>query len=78
MEWDGTVYATSTCGAGTSCTGPTYVKPGKYSATVCATPGSLTGPDGGVPQCVTSGPVQCATVEFDFPSSTVVKGTVGP
>jgi hypothetical protein len=45
---------------------------------MCATPGKIVGPDGGVQQCVTSGQSKCGTVDFDFPSSTVVKGTVGP
>lgn len=78
MDWDGTSYVTSTCGAGTSCMELRYAKPGKYTATFCATPGKLTGPDGGTRQCVASGPAQCGQVEFDFPSATVVKGTVGP
>lgn len=78
MDWDGTVYQGSTCGAGSSCVEPTFASPGKYTATFCATPGTLTGPDGGLGQCVTSGSPKCGTVIFDFPSSVVVKGTVGP
>lgn len=78
LDWDGRNYVTSTCGAGTSCVEPAYAKPGKYTATMCATPGKLTGPDAGPRQCITSGPVKCGSVEFDFPSSTLVKGTVGP
>ena len=78
MEWDGTNYVTSTCGAGKSCTEPTYAKPGKYTATMCATPGKLTGPDAGARVCVASGAAKCGSVEFDFPLSSVVKGTVGP
>jgi hypothetical protein len=78
LTWDGTNYITSTCGTGTSCTEPSFAKPGKYTATMCATPGKLSGPDAGPRQCVTNGPEKCGSVEFDFPSSTVVKGTVGP
>jgi hypothetical protein len=83
LDWDGTYYTTSTCvpagAVGTNaCRTPAHAKPGTYTATFCATHGILTGPDGGIQQCVTSGPPKCGSVEFDFPSSTVVKGTVGP
>ena len=78
LNWDGSYLATSTCGPGTSCLEPAVAPPGKYTATFCATPGKLMGPDGGFQQCVPSGPAKCASVKFDFPSSTVVKGTVGP
>jgi hypothetical protein len=78
LDWDGSYLATSTCGPGTSCLEPAVAPAGKYTATFCATPGKLTGPDGGFQQCVTSGPPKCGSVEFDLPSSVVVKGTVGP
>jgi len=78
VDWDGTVYTGSTCGAGLSCVEATFATPGKYTATFCATPGTLIGPDGGLHQCVTTDPPKCGSVTFDFPSSTVVKGTVGP
>ena len=79
LDWDGSSYVTSTCGTGTACTGPAFAPPGKYTATFCATPGKLTGPDGGFQQqCVTNGSPKCASVEFDLPSSVVVKGAVGP
>jgi hypothetical protein len=78
LDWDGSYNVTSTCGTGTSCVATTYANPAKYTAKMCATPGKITGPDGGVQQCVNSGQSKCGSVEFDFPSSTVVKGTVGP
>jgi hypothetical protein len=79
MEWNGSYYARSTCGTGTSCVESVFAKPGKYTATMCATPGKLAGPDGSVQgQCVPSGPAKCSSVVFDFPSGTVAKGTVGP
>ena len=77
LDWDGKYNATSTCGTGTSCVTFTYASPGRYTAKMCATPGKIEGPDGGVQQCVTSGPPKCGSVDFDFPSSTIVKGTVG-
>lgn len=78
LEWDGSHTVASTCGAGTSCIETVYAPPGRYTAEMCATPGKLTGLDGGVQQCVTTGPAKCSSVDFDFPSSTVVRGTVGP
>lgn len=78
LVWDGSYYATSTCGSGTSCSEQTFAPPGKYIAVYCATPGVLTGRDGGPPHCTTTGPEKCGSVDFDFPSSTVVKGTLGP
>lgn len=68
----------TSCGTGKSCAEPVFAKPGKYTAKMCVTPGKLTGPDAGQRQCVTTGPEKCGSVEFDFPSSTVVKGAVGP
>ena len=75
FDWDGHYFAQSTCGAGMTCLAPQYAKPGRYTATFCATPGTLT--NDSLPQCVTSGPAQCTSVEFDYPSSNVVKGTLG-
>jgi hypothetical protein len=78
LEWDGTYGAQSTCGMGTACVGAAYAKPGKYTATMCATPGTLVASDAGPAQCVPSGPAKCGHVEFDFPSSAVAMGTIGP
>ncbi len=79
LDWDGSYNTTSTCGPGTTCVQSVFAKPGTYTAKMCATPGDLTGPDGGFQQqCVNTGPPKCGSVQFDFPSSTVVKGTVGP
>jgi hypothetical protein len=78
LNWDGSYYGAWTCGSGTSCLEPTFAPPGRYTATYCATPGTLHKPDGGAAQCVVSGPEKCTSVDFDFPSMTVVKGAVGP
>jgi hypothetical protein len=78
LDWDGRYNVMSTCGGSTACVTYAYANPGRYTAKMCATPGKITGADAGVPQCETSGPAKCGSVEFDFPSSTVVQGTVGP
>jgi hypothetical protein len=78
MAWDGGYATRSTCRGGTSCLETSYVQKGRYIAEMCATPGTLTGPDAGLWQCVASGPATCGQVEFDFPSGGVVKGQVGP
>jgi hypothetical protein len=79
VQWDGSYGTISTCGlAGTTCVGTAFAKPGRYTATMCATPGMLTGGDAEPPQCVASGPPKCGHVAFDFPSSVVAMGTIGP
>ena len=81
LSWDGTYYPSSTCTLNqtqVSCVEPAFAKPGKYTAEFCATPGTLSGPDGGPRKCVASGPLKCSTIDFDFPSSATVKGTLGP
>jgi hypothetical protein len=79
VQWDGAYSTISTCGfAGTTCIGTAFAKPGRYTATMCATPGTLIGGDAGPPQCVASGPPKCGHVAFDFPSSVVAMGTIGP
>jgi hypothetical protein len=42
---------------------------------MCATPGTLTSPDGGgVPSCTATGAIECVDVPFDLPSTTVAEG----
>jgi hypothetical protein len=77
LEWDGIYDTQSTCGTGTACVLATYAKPGKYTATMCATPGTLIASDAGPVQCMPTGPAKCGHVEFDFPSSVVAMGTIG-
>jgi hypothetical protein len=76
LAWNGAYYASSTCGAGMACFEPTFAKPGTYTATMCATPGTLSTSDPA--ECMPSGPAKCGTVTFDFPSATAAMGTVGP
>lgn len=71
--WNGVYYAASArCGA--SCgTVPYYVPPGHYLAQLCATPGTMSTPDGGQPLCTKSGAPVCGpTVPFTYPSDTPI------
>jgi hypothetical protein len=79
--WDGSYFQASTCGAGKSCFEDACAPPGKYLAHMCAYPD---GEDGGAgpfcsfnPQAVPAKAV-CVEVPFDFPSTGVVEGTIGP
>jgi len=75
LKWDGTFYKTSTCGQGTSCYAPGQVPAGKYVARMCATPGTLSTPDGGfVSTCTATGPTACVDVPFEYPGPTPVVG----
>jgi hypothetical protein len=76
LDWDGGYYVTSSCGSGRACTQKTFAKPGRYRAKFCATPGNLTETNG-MPQCLPSGAERCGSIEFDFPSKSLVTGTVG-
>jgi hypothetical protein len=78
FDWDGTVYSSSTCGAGSMCDAAERAPPGRYTATFCATPGTLVGPDGSIPECNQTGSTRCASVTFDFPKDALVQGTLGP
>jgi hypothetical protein len=76
LQWDGGYYTGSTCGEGTACSALTYALPGN-TATLCATPGTLAGMDAGASRCVPTGPMECSSVDFDFPSTTPVNGVLG-
>ncbi len=72
QSWDGGYQGPSACGA--SCLVPTYAPPGQYVAQFCATPGTLTMPDGGEPVCTAMGTEVCGPmVPFTFPSATPVE-----
>jgi hypothetical protein len=72
--WDGQVHSMSTCGMNTTCYQARHVPAGRYLAVMCATPGRLTGSDGGAPTCQATGPPQCIEVPFDLPSAAPVVG----
>jgi hypothetical protein len=75
--WDGAYTGSSTCGASqTSCFETRYAPPGRYLARFCATPGTVTQPDAGLPVCTASGPTACTETWFDFPAAAQVQLTL--
>jgi hypothetical protein len=72
--WDGTYFTPSMCGQGNACANANCAPPGRYVATMCA--GVKNNPD--MMFCETDPNQQCVDVEFDYPTSQVVRGTVGP
>jgi hypothetical protein len=72
MTWDGSFNVTSTCGAAqTSCVQPRYATPGQYVAKFCATVGTISQPDAGLPVCNITGQ-QCVQTTFDYPTAGTV------
>jgi hypothetical protein len=79
FTWDGTTFATtaSTCGNHVACELPTFAPAGQYVARMCATPGTFTSDDGGVwGTCSGTGTMECVDVSFDYPSESVIVGTL--
>lgn len=73
LNWDGHYFEDGTCNGTVACVTRRFAAPGKYTAKMCATPGDVVdAPPSTLKQCVTSGPAECAEVEFDFPSSAPV------
>lgn len=72
--WDGQLFAMSTCGMNTGCYQARHAPAGRYLAVMCATPGRLTGGDGGPASCQATGVRTCIEVPFDFPSAAPVIG----
>jgi hypothetical protein len=79
LTWDGTYYEASRCGPqAMGCWRKTFAAAGQYIAIMCATPGTISQPDGGgLLVCTKTGDLQCVEVPFTFPSSTPVVGTLG-
>jgi hypothetical protein len=71
--WGGVYYAASdVCGANCGNVAH-YLPPGRYVAQLCATPGSMSTPDGGQPLCTKTGATVCGpTVPFTYPSATPI------
>ncbi len=74
--WDGTYFASSTCGAGMQCEQAACVEAGSHLvASMCAYPSM--GPDGGF-GCMGSTTPNCVDVPFDYPSAAPVVGIIYP
>lgn len=78
LTWDGTVYERGACGpARMQCQQDrSFVPAGRYLAVMCATPGVVQRPDGGMPTCMRTGETECVEVPFDLPSGMVVEGSL--
>jgi hypothetical protein len=79
LQWDGSSYKTSTCGNKMTCYQPLKAPAGHYVARMCATPGTISTPDGGgQPTCTPTGPVECVDRPFDFPGPSPIEGMLAP
>ena len=43
---------------------------------MCATPGTLSDGDAGMPTCTASGPEECAQVQFEIPGPSPIEATL--
>jgi hypothetical protein len=66
-SWDGTYFASGTCGAGLSCATASCAPAGHYIATMCGY--AKTGPDASVGSCRGVSTATCTDVPFDWPPS---------
>lgn len=71
IDWDGTHYGLSSCGAGTPCAARRIAEPGRYVAELCALKSTRTIDSIGAPTCVDTGQRVCLRVEFDLPGPPV-------
>jgi hypothetical protein len=73
LVWDGTFWQGSTCGAANvSCREKACAAPGRYKVKMCAARRSS---DAG-PFCMAGASPSCTELEFDYPSSAPVEGTI--
>ena len=70
MTWDGSYVDWATCGTGAACYIPRFVRPGRYVARLCATPGAT---DAGGATCTQTGPEECVETTFELPGPTLVE-----
>jgi hypothetical protein len=76
LTWDGTYFASATCGAAKQCSQAACVAAGTHLvATMCAYPSI--GPDGGF-GCMGANTPNCVDVPFDYPPPAPVVGVINP
>ncbi len=71
-SWDGSYVESSTCGNAVACTRQRFVRPGRYIASLCATPGAVT-MEGAAPLCTATAPTECVDLPFDLPGPGLVE-----
>jgi hypothetical protein len=73
FTWDGSYVESGSCkntsAVAIACEASKLAAPGIYLARFCATPGTLSEPDGGGQLCTPTGTQTCVEVSFVFPSS---------
>jgi hypothetical protein len=73
FTWDGSYVESGSCKTTSAvtiaCMASKFAAPGIYVARFCATPGTLSEPDGGGQLCTPTGTQACVEVPFAFPSS---------
>jgi hypothetical protein len=73
-SWDGSYVQSGSCRDGVACVAPQFVRPGRYIAHMCATPGTVSQPNG--PPCTATGEPRCIDVPFDLPGPSTVEATL--
>ena len=75
-SWDGSFVASGTCGNNVACVSQRFVRPGRYVAHVCATPGTVTTAGTSGSPCTPTGDLECVDVPFDLPGASPVTATL--
>jgi hypothetical protein len=75
-SWDGSFVKSGTCGNGVSCVSRRFVRPGRYVAHMCATPGTMTTAGTSGPPCTPTGDSECMDVPFDLPGPSPITATL--
>jgi hypothetical protein len=73
--WDGTYYASGTCGASLACVQPSCISRGTYTARMCAYPDVGASMPNGI--CSPAETPKCTDVAFDWPPAATVEGSLG-
>jgi hypothetical protein len=77
-SWDGSFVESGTCGNGVACVSRRFVRPGRYVAHMCATPGTVTMAGTSGSPCTQTGDAECMDVQFDLPGPSPVTAALPP